>query len=60
MDSLRQFRAEHRMKAKEVAEVLGFSVEHISRVENGKRNLSRAAWHQLRCHVEHRSNPDAD
>jgi len=52
--SLREWRKAHGLKATQVAEILGYSPEHISRVENGKRNLSRAAWTSLTCAVEHK------
>jgi transcriptional regulator with XRE-family HTH domain len=35
------------IKAKEVAEFLGYTIEHISRVETGKRSLGTSAWRLL-------------
>ena len=55
---LREWRKAHGLKAYQVAELLGYSVEHISRVENGARNLSRAAWASLTCSIEHKETND--
>jgi transcriptional regulator with XRE-family HTH domain len=49
MTDLRAFRKAHGLKAKDVADILGFSAEHISRCENGRRILSAVAWKLLEC-----------
>lgn len=54
MRDLRAWREERGMMAKEVAEILGYSVEHISRCEHGKRQLSDIAWRLLEAHVARR------
>lgn len=53
MDDLTAFRRQHGLKGKDVAEILGYSPEHISRCEHGTKNLSRTAWRVLECHVRH-------
>ena len=46
-NELRVRRRAHGLKAIDVADILGFTPEHISRVENGTRRLSRSAWRVL-------------
>lgn len=44
---LRAWRRARNLKGYQVAEMLGYTPEHISRVENGHRQLSRSAWRTL-------------
>jgi transcriptional regulator with XRE-family HTH domain len=48
MEDLRALRKLHGLKGYEVAEILGYTPEHISRCENGKRRLSAVAMRTLR------------
>lgn len=44
---LRAWRKARNLKGYQVAEMLGYTPEHISRVENGHRQLGRSAWRTL-------------
>lgn len=48
MTDLRALRKLHGLKSREVAEILGYTPEHISRCETGKKRLSDVAMRTLR------------
>ena len=59
MSELTAWRKSHGLKGCDVAEILGYSPEHISRCENGSRTLSENAWRVLECHADHREPNNA-
>lgn len=50
--TLKEIRKEYALTQAQVAELLGFSRFHISRCENGKRNLSKSSYELLLLKLE--------